>query len=337
MSKSDLILRPAIYKALVYASIFDYPLKADEISHWLVFDSQPAPDSGLKTEELTAKVRKFVNGDQQVVKSQGYYFLRNFLPEGEQMKGLIRKRRAKERFSKSKWLIAKRIGNYLKIIPSIEMLAVTGSLAMRQTDVDEDIDLMMVVTPGTLWTSRLLSLFLLEVLGVRRKPLAQSKKGKALNKEEKGRVKDKICLNLILDTRDMSFMHAHDDVYYSHEILQAQLLWQRQATGHQFLLVNRWVADLIPLAWKSKYKVSNQDDLTRDQSIIGRLLRVVLIMGFKLVEPLVRSAQEIYMKPKRTVELVTPTRAQFHPYDYHEHTLRQYQDRIKLMSKFYEA
>lgn len=122
-----------MFKTLVYADIFDYPLTLDEIHRWWI--------AGDK-------------GSDPIVKTNGYYHLR-----GREKLVSLRRRRAQVSQVKLKKL--KLIIRIFKIIPFIKLVCVTGALAMNNSDKDDDIDLMIVTAKNRLWLTRLIVLLLL--------------------------------------------------------------------------------------------------------------------------------------------------------------------------------
>lgn len=166
---------------LEYFDKYDYPLTKREL--WLWHSLRPT------------------NTKRKVGHSSDYYFLSGRAK-------LVEIRAKREKYSQQKWLVAKRVGEKLKRIPFIAAVFVTGALAMNNTPIDDDIDLMIVTFPHTLWVSRfLLNLYL---SNIRRYPWQK----KAPNK---------ICPNLWIDTNNLSI--ADHDLYHAHEVLQVRPLW----------------------------------------------------------------------------------------------------------------
>jgi hypothetical protein len=129
-------LERAILEALAYSDIFEYPLRLDELHHYL-----PVL---VNADELPATLRA-LNG--QVGKRDDFYFLaeRQELVE-------IRQRRAERSYK----LLPKAIqyGRVLGSLPFVRMVALTGSLAVMNVTDGADIDYMLVTQAGRLWTAR---------------------------------------------------------------------------------------------------------------------------------------------------------------------------------------
>lgn len=210
----------AILRTLVYADVFDYPLTRQEISKFLISESpQKIPDR-----------------PQGVAQKNGFYFL-----AGREKIAAIRKKR--EKWSKDKLKIAQRIAGWLKLIPTIKMVAVTGALAMENSDKNDDIDLLIVTGRHRLWLTRLLTVLLVELVARRRRPgdLPAGRQGK--------NVRDKICLNMFLDEDHLAVPKNEQDLFSAHEVCQLRPLWSKDHGYQNFLDSNLWVKKFLA-NWK---------------------------------------------------------------------------------------
>lgn len=211
-------MEKAILKTLIYADIFDYPLKAYEIHKWLIGRKAFLRQIDKALEKLRVK------GKAERVKD--YYFLKG-------KEGLIRKRHIREKQAHKFLLKAKIITWFLKIIPWIKLVGISGGLAMENAQKSDDIDLFIVTSKNRLWTVRLLVLGLLSVIGQRRKV------------GEKGRkIAGKICLNTLLEEDRLG--QGKGDIYLAHEVLQMKVLWQKDGIYSRYLEDNNWVFRFLP-------------------------------------------------------------------------------------------
>ncbi len=99
--------------------------------------------------------------------------------------------------------IAHKAANLLKIIPTIQLIAVSGSLAAGKPQKNSDIDLFIVCCPDSVWLSRFFSVLVLRLFHLHRKRVNRNNL----------LVKNSICLNMFLDTnvssvilRNLSFL-----------------------------------------------------------------------------------------------------------------------------------
>lgn len=241
-------LQPQASETLVYFDKYDYPLTKEELIFW------------------STRPLKLPN--------QEYFYL-----PGRSKLVSIRKKR--EKISKAKWKLAYGYGEQLKKIPFIKAVYVTGSLAMNNADVNDDVDLMLITAVNTLWITRgLINIF----FWAKRRMPGQKQ------------APDKLCINLWLDE---SALHiTSHDLYRAHEVLQAKLIWDRNNTGKRFLAANAWVKKFLPNAY------SDLDQL-EIRSIRNYWLWPINFLFF--------IGQWLYMKPKMTTERVSLHSAFFHP------------------------
>src|SRR3989344_7357967 len=124
----------AIVRTLLYADLFDYPLTNEEIWKRLI-KLQITNDklSRLSGISQTAGQIKLINS--KILRNiDNYYFLK-----GKEKIVEIRKKR--ERWSAEKIEIAKKVVNFLRLIPTIKLIGVSGGLAIGNAGEDDDIDL----------------------------------------------------------------------------------------------------------------------------------------------------------------------------------------------------
>jgi predicted nucleotidyltransferase len=223
-----------------------------------------------------------IKGGLEVSSSGGYYFL-----EGNN--GIVYKRMLRKRISAKKLEIAKKAAKKIAIFPWIKLVAVTGSLAMENCTDESDIDLMIITKRGTLWTSRLFSYLINWLTGMEvRKPSDRTQK-------------DKLCLNLWLDESDLEWSKKDRNIYTAHEIGQIRPLINKDKTYEEFVSKNKWILK----HWPNAVKIRNLSLAPKNSNFKAGL-----------VEKMAYTLQRVYMKSKITREVVTPTRAIFHPLDW---------------------
>jgi len=203
--------------------------------------------------------------------------------------GIVLKRLMRKRISARKHEIAERAAGILKIIPWVKFVGITGALAMENADDASDVDLMIITRKGTLWQSRLLTLLLLMAVGFPTRRFGQKDQ------------KDKLCLNMWLDENDLVWPKRDRNPYTAHEIAQIVPLVDKMKTYERFISANSWIKRFWPNA-----------------VVLGKLKRQVSKKKspFGLFEALCYLLQIKYMRAKITREVVTPTRAIFHPHDW---------------------
>lgn len=261
-------------KALAYADIFDYPLTESELHKWKLID-------GIKSKALGIK------------RTDRYYYLKG-------RDKIIKLRKQRERISKTKLKIARKAVSLLKKIPTVKMIAITGGLAMANSQKNDDIDLLIVTNAGTLWLTRGLATLLLDFYKIRRRP-------------REVKVKDKICLNMFVEESNLILPKNEQDLYGAHEVYQIKPLFSKNNTYERFLKANNWASKFLPNAITSiKHDVL---------SIKGKR---------NALEFIAKYLQLWYMKDHRTTEVVTDHMLRFHPKDYRELVLKKYKQVCKL-------
>lgn len=272
-------LQPAILDTVRYSSLFSYPLTAKEIKHWL---PTLTTNENLHS-QLTLLVKR-----KKLLKKGVFYFL----APGKNLSAIRQKRKA---ISIDKFKLASIAASKLSVIPWIETIAVTGSLAMNNCDKDADIDLMIICAANTLWLTRLFVWLLL--FPNRRSPTAVAP----------DQIKDKICDNVYLESGHLDLKSvlqtANRSFYLAHEILQAKPILNRHQTFLLFLYQNQWLGDILPYAWRSY----------RPSSIVLHSETDILSLVLFIPDFLAFLAQYFFMKGKITGESISLHRALFHP------------------------
>ncbi len=214
-------MEKAILRTLAYADVFDYPLTSGELYRFLITDKN-CSDSSFK-KALT----RINTNDQQTETNGEYFFLRG-------RKGIVALRKKREQSSASKLKFAEKIAGILRLIPWIKLIGVTGALAMSNAEKEDDIDLLIITSKNRLWLTRGLVVSFLRLVGVYRQP---------------GKIKDKICPNMLLDEEHLALPEKERDLFSAHEVLQMKPLWQKEGTYQRFVRANQWSQEFLP-NWK---------------------------------------------------------------------------------------
>lgn len=266
-------LQAAVERTLRYAAFFKFPLTQSEIHYW------------LSTGRVVSRPRVI-----QVLNGPGIpRSLRRFA-----VKSLTPTRRYRAQLSQKKLMLAHRVARVIASIPFVKMVALTGSAAIGNSKSGDDLDLMIITGPDTLWFSRPLVTLITEIFFHRRRPL----------KPHKG-IPNEVCLNLWLDEHSLAVPKAKRNFYTAHEVLQLQPLVNRRGTYEKFLGANSWVKDFLANAWKVKQETYHPVKTTSPKtSAWSGLNRLAFYFQYR------------YMKNKMTREIVDLHRAYFHPQDW---------------------
>jgi len=289
-------MRRVILQTLAYADIFDYPLTAEEIYKFLT------SSKSLSFSVLKEKLEEIIRGDKLIKKKGEYFFLK-----GREKIVLIRQKR--KFWSQKKIKIAQKVSCWLKIIPWIKMVGVSGALAVENADKNDDIDFLIVVSKKRLWLTRALAVFLMEFLGCRRRP-------------KDSQVTDKICLNMFLDEDCLMVPKKEQDLFSAHEVIQLKPLWEKDNCYQKFLRANLWVKNYLANSLKvGKLRYKNTREEKKRSFFISPFFDFLEVIAYKI--------QVAYMSSRRTREIVEPRRIRFHPQDCRGWILKKYQKKLE--------
>jgi hypothetical protein len=153
-----------ILATVVYYDILDYPLTSFEIWKYLISYNTKHIAYSKKDEITLADVIKELENDEikkNLEEYQGFYFLKG-------RKELAKERKERNKISEKKFKIIKRAVWWLRFVPFIRTIAVTGRMAMKNADWKSDLDLFVVIKSGHIFTGRMLVTGLVHILGIRR-------------------------------------------------------------------------------------------------------------------------------------------------------------------------
>ena len=230
-------LQHSVFHTLAYADVFDYPLTAFEVYRYLI-------SSHGTFEEVT-----YALADESLFARRSEYFTLR----GREEIVDVRKRRA--HVANRLWRKAVRYGRIIATLPFVKMVAITGSLAMNNTDEGKDVDYMIVTAPNRLWTCRALSLLVARIANL---------EGISL------------CPNYLITTNALEL--KEQSLYVAHEL--AQMIPLSGMNIYQEIRNrNSWVDNYLPNATEAP-EMPGGVRLFTDSSIIQRVLEIVLSLPF---------------------------------------------------------
>jgi hypothetical protein len=324
-------LRQSILQTLSYADVFDYPLTKNEIHRYLIRDTK----ENTQSPRTVLYLKKYNLDNSSEVENSLTRMLQEPHPNIDKvgkfftLKGrsqIIELRKKRKQFSKEKIAIANKVGKWLRLIPTIKMIAITGALAMENSDKNDDIDLMIITSKDRLWLTRLFVVPLISLVANRRKPTTYNLQPTTY--------KNTICLNLFLDETVLVMPKNKRNLYTAHEVVQIKPLWSRDGVHELFFAQNAWISHYLPNAMRypspfqkgrkggvKEESMENGKCLPRTEWYWGKMVNSLEHLAFKL--------QLLYMKPKITTEVITQHSAFFHPRNTTEYVLNQYLKRLK--------
>lgn len=280
----------SILKTVCYADIFDFPLKEEEVGRW-VNDIKILRDYDIKK----------ANG---VITHQNRFM---FLKGREE---LIVKRTEREIISKRKIQTAKNIINFLKFIPTIKLVGLSGSVAAGNADRNDDIDFFIVAQKGTLWLTRFITTIVVEFFARRRRP-------------NETNVADKICLNMFVDEDYLAIPKEKQNIYTAHEVCQLKALYNRDSTYEKFLAANKWARKYLPNGIDTR--ILGYYDIRRKKE---KALNILISQLLNILNLITKHLQLWYMRRHKTTELISNGMLAFHPKDYTRDVLGAFEKRV---------
>ena len=284
-SKSMDSREKAILKTLLYSNLFDYPLTKEEIYRYLI---------GLKTTEKDL-YSVFKSPELPVQSKAGFFFLSG-------KTNLINKRKRREKISSGKLKKAEKIIRKIAVIPTIKLVGISGALAMKNSEKEDDIDIFIISEKNLVWLTRLFVVLQLILLGVYRTKNSRNNQ-------------DKICLNFLLGEERIGL--DEKNLFTAHEVAQLIPVFDRGNTYQRFLAANNWIKEYLPnisLAKKVKFK--------KETSIFDKTF--VSICKALYFEKIAKALQIIYMQRGITKEKLEDGLIGLHPFDYKIYALRRF-------------
>jgi predicted nucleotidyltransferase len=198
----------------------DYPLTVFELWKYLIKNEESEVGkqekkklslidiiSELENEELKKRIETY----------RGYYFLFG-------RKNLVTQRIERNKISEEKYRIIGRVVRFLRFVPYVRMILVTGRVAMKNADRKSDLDLLVCLEKGRIFTGRTLVTLAIHLLGKRRY-------GK--------KITNRICLNYFITTNSLEI--EMQDLFASSEYFFALPLFGFEYFK-KFQKANIWIA-----------------------------------------------------------------------------------------------
>jgi len=221
MSAERPSLQRSILAALAYFDVFDFPLTLVEISRFLPRTS-PEDDAA----PALADIRRALL-DCPVGERDGYYFLSG-------RDATVDRRREKYLLAAGKYRKARRLTAFLRLLPSVRLVAVCNSLAISNAERDSDIDFFVVTKPGTVWFTRLLTTGVVSLLGLRPDERTQ---------------RDRYCLSFFVTENSLNLSGLAlptGDTYLLYWLATLRPLYDAGGVMEKLAMANAWVGKSLP-------------------------------------------------------------------------------------------
>ncbi len=208
------MINSSTYKSLIFHSIFSYPL-----TEW---EANKNSWSGEK--------KVLDSFTDQIAFTQGLYFIKSQPLD-------LQKRHNNYLSSIAKMHLAIRVARWLRLLPSVRLIAVCNSLGYLNAASGSDIDLFIITSPNRIWLTRF---WLQSFLKIRR-----------LRPYDRGGKQDMICLTFFLTTDSLNIANLkinQDDVYLTYWLTKLLPIYNPDKLYEKFFLSNDWLQKNLPLA-----------------------------------------------------------------------------------------
>lgn len=228
-------MEQSIIKTLAYFDYFNHPLTKEELFRFLW---QPPNLSYEKfIEELDSYNSKVVGS------KYGYYFLL-----GREQTIEIRRQKTADNDFKHK--ITKRAAKKIRWVPFARAMLVCNNTSFEMADRTSDIDVVIIVKHGRMWTARLLVTLWLSLFGLRR------------NKKE---TVNKICLSFYVSDSSLNLADlviTEPDIGFMYWVVQFVAVYDPDGLQVNILQQNQWIKKYLPNAFAasamgSRFKVED--------------------------------------------------------------------------------
>jgi hypothetical protein len=279
----------AIIKALCYSDQFDFPLTRQELAPRLI-SSQSIPPH-----QFTTSLNRLA-GNGQIKKTGSYYHLPG-------RSATVTSRLSRLPVSRAKITYATGLAQRLLKLPFVSAVFLTGTVAVKNAAPADDLDLLLITRPDSLWSARFVVTSWLELTGKRRRPRQRQ-------------AADKVCANLYLDQNRLTVPIHLRNLYTAHEVIQVRPLADPYGLHARFLRRNAWITTFLG---NTKLSPTAAASLTTPVKSKAPLW----------LEKHLRLLQHRYMKPRQTREHVTANQAFFHPTDLAPRILTDYNRKLE--------
>lgn len=324
-------LESAALATLTYYDLLDLPLTAVECWRYLL-----RPRSGVE-----AWKRGSVQGDERLARLHAGTLARFSLRDVEMTLAVLVRKRAletkhgfyffpgrshlveerieKHARSQEKWRRLRRVVGWLRAIPFLRGVAVTGSLAFENAKPSSDLDVLIIAASNRVWTVRFFLTIILDLFRLRRRP--------------QGETRDRVCLNHYLSQDALGFPFR--SLYTAMEYARLVPLLGETAC-REFRAANR--------AWMVEYLVRVFPDTVAHRKTLrpSRLLRLFQAggevplsgwLGDRLEKVLAVVQQARIARAEATTApggrvVATSARAEFHPYSREAPLIAEFNRRV---------
>lgn len=214
-------LHDAVLKTIAYLDLFDFAPTVLDVERWLLQTDESHTVSGIKG---------ILETHPHIQHAEGFYFLKG-------RDKLVQIRKKKYNWTEQKWKRAHRYLRLLAAMPYVDGIWLVNSMGWENARQSSDIDLLIVVRPGHIWSTRFWTTAVMKLL--RQRPHEQSNECA-------------ICLSLYIsaDTLNLQPYRLNEqDIHYAFWTNQCYPLYDN-GFYKKFQEQNRWLKNIFSaLRW----------------------------------------------------------------------------------------
>jgi len=299
-------IEKSILKTIIYFDNLSYPLTEREI-----FENLQAIDN--------RKEVSFFEFKNHLRNLKGYLESKDEFWVLEGRKPLIEERKKREIISKQNFEKLKKVAKKINLSPFIKGIFISGSLSISNSTKSSDIDLLIVVKKGRIFTVRFFLTLLLDLMGERRRP---------------GRKARKICLNHYLT--DDSLEMRYPSLYNAYTYLHLLPILNKDNVFERFRKENNWMKNYIifvGLTFHAPFVLEEASRLAMflEERLSGSFGNLV---EKKLKEIQLRRKEKNYPKGvKKGRVILEDNLIELHPDSPEERILQEYQEKVDKILK----
>ncbi len=302
----DYSLLHGIVRTITYYDVMDYPMTVFEVwRHLIVKDAKKVWGlQDVRTHLSSEELQEFVS------QKNGFYFL-----AGRDQ--LVSERRKRQRISLLKIQRLRRSVFFLRAVPFVRGIGITGRLSFRNAQQSSDLDILVVLASGHIWLGRILVTIFVQIIGMRRYG----------NKST-----DRICLNYYIT--DTSLEVPTKDLFGAHEYSFIVPLYGKEIMK-KFAQANKWIIQYKPHYLKN---ISSSTWTYEYSSILGSVQKIgEFVLHFSFLENHARKMQyakimknPLTSKPGAMI-IANDRHLVFLPKPHGPHVFEEYQKRLMAL------
>ncbi len=310
-------MNATILKTLAYFDTYEYPLTATEVWRWLY--RPPVINGQLPTlDQVTSALESDPWLTERVTRVEGFYCFRGreYLIPLRKERNMLIERQIKK---------VQRIVQLFRLVPYVQMIAVSSSLPIGNVKETSDIDLFIVCRQRTIWVTRLLLVGIVKLLGQRPTPRHKT---------------DKICLSYYVTERALDLQPSAigvDDPVMHYHIATLLPIYDPIGTYDKFLQANVWNNRNLPLCATGQRTIFQLHD-----GIVIRWWRIIAdhLFSLLLAEPIQQQLirWQLNIMPARlkalanldTRVIISEDILKFHDQDIRSQLRQRWLDRIRM-------